>query len=289
MASTAVLYPLLAGTTIAYVHGAITRPAGDVYPLGMAAFGVTAALSGVCFAMAPVDKSAAPILYAGEKFLHASLLLVQTLLALYMKDSLAAAAWIEKLPTIGAIISAGLGAAILLIATAAAWSWNWGFEEANKYLWQRWRDRVGDADQNLVKPEPTQSRRATNGLLAVALRQFFNFIGYAGVLFILYGVISAGTGSVWPPLEKWVTPMSASLTIVGTILIAGSIYFYTPAVHPPERFSRYISAPSTIISGVLAIVFLLLYGSLPPVVVNGFAMLGIAGGFFRIKQRPAEP
>lgn len=125
-------------------------------------------------------------------------------------------------------------------------------------------------------------------LVAITLRKFFNFLGYAGVMFIIYGVVSEGTATVWAPLEAWVNPLSAFLTLVGAILTAASIYFYTPLTHPPELFSKYVSAPLTIVAGLGTIAWLLVRGSLPPVIVNGFALLAIAGGLFRIQRNPGE-
>lgn len=133
-----------------------------------------------------------------------------------------------------------------------------------------------------------QKKEKSSNLLAITLRKFFNFLGFSGVMFILYGVVSRGTGSIWPILEEWVNPISAFLTIFAALITAASIYFYVPHIHPPEKFSKYVSAPLVIISCIIAEVFLLLTGSIPPVVVNGFALLGIAGGLFRIQKRTDE-
>ena len=97
-----------------------------------------------------------------------------------------------------------------------------------------------------------------------------------------------GTGSVWPILEKWVTPMSAFLTILGALITALSIYFYKPLSHPPERFSKFISAPIVIVFCVIAEIYLITKGEIPPVIVNGFALLAISGGLFRIQDRTEE-
>jgi hypothetical protein len=132
--------------------------------------------------------------------------------------------------------------------------------------------------------EESFSRR----LAAITLRKFFNFMGWAGVMFILYGVVSYGTGSVWEPLERWVNPASAFFTLLGVILTAASVYFYSPQSHPPELFSKFVSAPVTIAGGLSAITWLFWAGTVPPVVVNGFALLGIAGGLFRIQRNPGE-
>ena len=128
----------------------------------------------------------------------------------------------------------------------------------------------------------------SSSLLAITLRKSFNFLGFSGVMFILYGVISRGTGSIWPVLEKWVNPISAFLTILATLITAASTYFYKPFTHPPETVSKYVSAPLVIASCIIAAIFLIVTGDIPPVVVNGFALLGISGGLFRIQKRTVE-
>jgi len=128
----------------------------------------------------------------------------------------------------------------------------------------------------------------SSSLLAITLRKFFNFLGASGVMFILYGVISKGSGSSWPVLEKWINPISAFLTILATLITALSIYLYEPFTHPPEKFSKYVSAPLVIASCIVAAIFLIVTGNIPPVVVNGFALLGISGGLFRIQKRTVE-
>ena len=125
-------------------------------------------------------------------------------------------------------------------------------------------------------------------LLAITLRKFFNFLGWAGVMFIIYGVVSQSTGSIWAPLERWVSPASAFFTLVGVVLTAASVYFYSPQNHPPELFSKFVSAPFTIAGALITIGWLIRNGAVPPVVVNGFALLGIAGGLFRIQRNPGE-
>lgn len=137
-------------------------------------------------------------------------------------------------------------------------------------------------------PNEEHGIEKSSSLLAISLRKFFNFLGFSGVMFILYGVISRGTGSIWPVLENWVNPISAFLTIMATLITAASIYFYEPFTHPPEKFSIYVSAPLVIVSCIVAAMFLIVSGDIPPVVVNGFALLGISGGLFRIQKRTVE-
>ncbi len=128
----------------------------------------------------------------------------------------------------------------------------------------------------------------SSSLLAISLRKFFNFLGFSGVLFILYGVISKCTDSVWPVLEQWINPISAFMTILATLIVAASIYFHKSFAHPPEKFSKYVSAPVVIASCLAAMIFLIMMGDIPSVAVNGFALIGIAGALFRIQNRTIE-
>ena len=80
LASGWIATPLICICTIIYIQHAISQPATNAFPMGLSAFGVTAALSGISFSMARACENPATAKYAGEKFLHSSILLSQTLL-----------------------------------------------------------------------------------------------------------------------------------------------------------------------------------------------------------------
>jgi F0F1-type ATP synthase membrane subunit a len=88
-------------------------------------------------------------------------------------------------------------------------------------------------DKKIMNNPNEEHIEKSSSLLAISLRKFFNFLGFSGVIFIIYGVTSRGTHSVWPVLEKWVNPISAFLTILAVLITAVSIYFYKPYIHPP--------------------------------------------------------
>jgi len=138
--------------------------------------------------------------------------------------------------------------------------------------------------QKRKEPQPTES----SNLVAIVLRKFFNFLGYAGALFIISGVLFFVDATIWTPLEKWVTPLSAALTIIGAVITASSVYIFKSSQHKPERFSIYVSAPLVIIFGIIAFVLLCIYRSIPPVIVNGFALLAISGALLRIQPPTSE-
>ncbi len=118
------------------------------------------------------------------------------------------------------------------------------------------------------------------------VRRGISALGWSGVAFVLYGLVSAWTGQPWPPLERFANAVSSGLTIAGCIVTAVSIYFFSPTQTQPDVESIAFFAPAVIISGLVALGVLFSKGNLPVTVVNGFAILAIAGGLFRIQRNP---
>ena len=165
-ASTIFVPMLLIGVTVSYAQQATSRPASEVYPLAMACFGVTAALAGVCFTMAPHPDQFGPVRYAGEKFLHSSLLLIQSLLALFVRDHLLDSQWALSHPAAAAVGAAILGTAVWLILAAGAFCWNWGFESLNDEMWKGWRNRLAKAPTTHGVSTPTSKAGTGTGSAA---------------------------------------------------------------------------------------------------------------------------
>lgn len=140
-----------------------------------------------------------------------------------------------------------------------------------------------------MKPDEDQlSQAKSSSLLAITFRKFLNFLGFAGIVSILYGVVSGLTDSHWEPLERWVNFFSSFLTILGAFVTATTVYIWSRQPHPPEKFSTYVSAPLVMAGAVTAMLALILRGTLPISVVNGFALLAIAGALFRIQPHTSE-
>ena len=91
--------------------------------------------------------------YAGEKFLHASLLLIQTLFLIYARDALT-----DLIKTNAFIVNAIkiVAAGILtLIAGTGGVCWSWGFSTLNEVLWDNWKRRIEEMNKVIpVTPEP---------------------------------------------------------------------------------------------------------------------------------------
>lgn len=146
-ASVWIATPLLGLSTLFYAQRAITQTASEVYPVGMAAFGVTAALSAICFTMVPACDNPPTARYAGEKFLHSSLLLIQSLLILYVRDAAVAFDWVRTHPPVVANITGVAAAVLSLVTAAAAWTWYHGFSELNAVLWKNWERRIRELNE----------------------------------------------------------------------------------------------------------------------------------------------
>lgn len=115
-----------------------------------------------------------------------------------------------------------------------------------------------------------------------------NCFGYLGAAFVIYAVLGVWLGFTFVELEKIMIPASYYLTLSGVILTCATVYFYKGNPHPPERFSKYVSAPIVIIACFIAAWFYATTGTLPNLVINGLAMLGLAGAIFRIQPATAE-
>jgi hypothetical protein len=92
--------------------------------------------------MAPTNKEEPTIRYAGEKFLHSSLLLIQTLIVIYAKEFLISLSFISTNNAINNIIEVIFGIILSFISSMAALTWFWGFDELNNDLWKKWKKRI---------------------------------------------------------------------------------------------------------------------------------------------------
>ena len=99
--------------------------------------------------------------YAGEKFLHSSLLLIQSLMLVYAKEALAAANNHDWLVISVRTVILGL---FSLTATTAGASWFLGFRVLNSQLWANWQRRIEDmnkATANVEHPEKAEATAAS--------------------------------------------------------------------------------------------------------------------------------
>lgn len=125
-----------------YVQRAIEFPASDVYAVGIAAFGVTTVLSAVCFAMAVAPSSVPTSTFAGEKLLHSSILLVQTLLLVFVRDEILQLQFVRNHSFFAGLARTIITVILFTIAFGAVWTWHSGFSALNEVLWKNWERRI---------------------------------------------------------------------------------------------------------------------------------------------------
>jgi len=142
VASVWIATPLLGICTIVYIQNALFQPAANTFPIGLSAFGVTAVLSGICFSMARTCENPATAKYAGEKFLHSAILLIQSLLVLYIRDTVGEIEWLKPWPNLVLTVRTFAVGLLSLVTAVAAWAWYHGFSELNEFLWKNWEQRI---------------------------------------------------------------------------------------------------------------------------------------------------
>lgn len=104
-----------------------------------------------------------------------------------------------------------------------------------------------------------------------------------GVTLILLGLVMEIYGLRNDALEWCAAFASSLLTFVGVLVTAGSIYLKSWVPSRPDPASTRFTAPFAIIACLMAILVLLWRGSIPTNVVNGFALIGLAGALLRIQ------
>jgi hypothetical protein len=149
-------------------------------------------------------------------------------------------------------------------------------------------------EQNPIR-HPPGPRSAALQLLVLSI----NFLGFAGIVLIIYGVAVFATGEKYKLLEssaEWVANVG---TLVGVAFTAASVWFPVNT-RPPEELSKRYAAPAVVLATAAVLLFYLFpsvlvwvaswFGltgaqALPVHVFNGFSVLGLAGGLFRLISR----
>ncbi len=160
--STVIAVPILFVAIILYIQRAITQPTAEIYPLVITVLGITAALSGVCFTMAPSSPENSTPRYAAEKFLHSALLLIQSLFVIYAKEAITSIHWVHSHETVKTIISAVASVIVLWISSFAAFAWYYGFSELNSKLWENWKLRIEDINKTEKQPGNAKSSQKSD-------------------------------------------------------------------------------------------------------------------------------
>lgn len=153
VASVSIAMPIIYFAAIFYLQRGISEPANTAFPLGITAVGISLGLAASCFAMSPIGLNTDGQ-YAGEKFLHSSLLLIQILFLLYVRDSLTELDWIKTNGLIVETIKIAANGLFALIAGTAAVCWSFGFSQLNEVLWHNWKRRIDEINKAAAVTPP---------------------------------------------------------------------------------------------------------------------------------------
>jgi hypothetical protein len=140
--------PIVSITTVFYVINAINNKSSEFYAIAITAFGITATLSGVCFTMDSSINREKRIRYSGEKFLHASVLLIQMIVIFFAKDSLLNLNFIIEHKWIHRFIECFFLFVMVFVSGMAGLFWLWGLDSINEELWQRYKHRLKKLNEN---------------------------------------------------------------------------------------------------------------------------------------------
>lgn len=161
IASKYIATPLVVLTAIFLSTSVFRLPAQEIYPMVFSAFGITIALSGICFTVATSPSEEYNIKYAGEKFLHSSLLLIQLVSILYIKTEIVKLSFIKTNPIAMGISSTIISVLFAFISAVALWTFYFGFDMLNDEMWRKYKKRIekirNEIEENIIKNNNTDS------------------------------------------------------------------------------------------------------------------------------------
>ncbi len=143
--STAVGFVILGVAALLYAQRLLEMPLKEFAPIGLSACASIGGLAGLCFGFArtcstPEERSVP--LYAGEKFFHAVLLIIQTLFLRFAEEGVLSIGWVSSTKWIGTMIR-GIAAFIMLgVFFYGVYFAIYGFQELNAFLWLRYKRRL---------------------------------------------------------------------------------------------------------------------------------------------------
>ena len=148
--SAVIVYIIFGSAILSYVSALIREPFEKITVIGLSAFALVAAVSGLCFAMSQVmekedDKST--VFYSGEKLLHSAILILETIVLKYASDTILSTTFMkshEKFSTVISWVSFWL---LFFISVNGAYFFLHGFEALHDLLWDRFQKRR----QNIYK------------------------------------------------------------------------------------------------------------------------------------------
>ena len=139
-------YILFAVSGLEYSYQLLNHDNPKLTAVGITVFGVCAVLSNISYRAAALfdEENKHLLIYSGEKFLHCSLLIIQTIVFRYVIDALLTfklpperAMWMWVISTTEKVFNV----IMVLIGLYATYFFLYGFQHLNDFLWRRYRER----------------------------------------------------------------------------------------------------------------------------------------------------
>ena len=131
-------------TGMIYIMRQLRAPFSEFSKLGLSVIGILAVLSGLCFSYASHikhDNTMWGPSYAGEKFLHSTILTVQVLVLCFAFEYISKSPWFAHHDMVKRILHIIIDFSRFIISVSAFFCISWGYEAINDNLWDRWKER----------------------------------------------------------------------------------------------------------------------------------------------------
>jgi hypothetical protein len=135
---------LIIVTGMIYLTVQLSAPFSEFSKLGLSIIGILAVLSGLCFSYASHIKHDNPMwgpTYAGEKFLHSTILTVQVIVLCFSFEYISKSQWLTNHVVVKCILHTIINVSRCIISVGAFFCISWGFDAINDHLWNRWKER----------------------------------------------------------------------------------------------------------------------------------------------------
>ena len=143
--STGIGYFIVGITGISYMQQLLREPSEKLAAAAFTTIAVVGGLSALCFSLAGCletkEEQIDPI-YAGEKFLHSSILFAQTLAFKYGIEWILVLDFVKNNKWVSIIISIPSTILLLAVASYGTYFLLYGFESINNFLWKRYDKRM---------------------------------------------------------------------------------------------------------------------------------------------------
>jgi len=130
---------------IFYIQRVVSEPLEKVTAIALSAIGIVGVLSAICYQAVPCfdnDHNREEVLYAGEKFLHSALLIIQTLFLKFALDQIVSFEFVKNTAWLKILSSGSFSFLIVGIGSFALYFACYGFDALNTFLWKQYELRM---------------------------------------------------------------------------------------------------------------------------------------------------